>query len=164
MLQTSHNFQFWWEGTNKNNLQLACESRVIASSYYHITELCKLLVQWLLVKKGVDLVVTGQITCKALYSFCLITVTNAFNPLNPIVHFWLHHTAHCTEKIVCACYVCGSASAERVGLGEVGEVTHRVTCTWWLLCLAVKAPWLGPGGPILALAAWTGLENAILTL
>ena len=25
--------------------------------------------------------------------------------------------------------------------------------------LAVKAPWLGPGGPILALAAWTGLEN-----
>ena len=29
--------------------------------------------------------------------------------------------------------------------------------------MAVKAPWLGPGGPILALAAWTGLENATLT-
>ena len=56
----------------------------------------------------------------------------------------------------------GSASAERVGQGEVGGVTSRVTCTWWLLGLAVKAPWLGPGGPILALAAWTGLENATL--
>ena len=44
------------------------------------------------------------------------------------------------------------------------HVTHRVTCTWWLLGLAVKAPWLGPGGPIPALAAWTGLENATLTL
>ena len=50
----------------------------------------------------------------------------------------------------------GSASAERVGQGEVGQgevgqgevgqgevggVTRRVTCTWWLLGLAVnKAP------------------------
>ena len=39
---------------------------------------------------------------------------------------------------------------------------HGVTCTWWLLGLAVKAPWLGAGGPIPALAAWTGLENATL--
>ena len=22
------------------------------------------------------------------------------NPLNPIVHFWLHHTAHCAERVV----------------------------------------------------------------
>ena len=36
----------------------------------------------------------------------------------------------------------------------------RVTCTRWLLGLAVKAPWLGPGGPILALAARTSLENS----
>ena len=43
------------------------------------------------------------------------------------------------------------------GQGEVGGVIRRVTCTWWL-------PWLGPGGPIPALAAWTGLENANLTL
>ena len=69
------------------------------------------------------------------------------------MHFWLHHTAHCAS----------SASAERVGQGEVGRVTHRVTCTWWLLGLAVKVPWLGLGGPILAPAAWTGLENAIHT-
>ena len=57
----------------------------------------------------------------------------------------------------------GSASAERVGEGEMDGVTRRVTCTWWLLGLAVKEPWLGPGGPILALAAWTGLENGTLT-
>ena len=50
-----------------------------------------------------------------------------------------------------------SASAERVGQGEVGGVT----CKWWL---AVKAPWLGLGGLILALAAWTGLVNTTLTL
>ena len=74
----------------------------------------------------------------------------------PIVHFWLHHTAHCAEKIVSARYMHGSASAERVGQGEVGGFTCRVTCTWWLLGLAVKMPWLGSGGPILALAAWTG--------
>ena len=29
---------------------------------------------------------------------------------------------------------------------------------------AIKAPWLGPGGPILALATWTGLENPTFTL
>ena len=49
--------------------------------------------------------------------------------------------------------------SERVGQGVVGRVTRRVTCTWWLLGLAVKAPWLGPGGPILALAALTGLKK-----
>ena len=58
------------------------------------------------------------------------------NPLNPIVHFWLHHTAHSAEKIVSARLRAGSASAERVGQGEVGGVTGRVLCTWWLLGLA----------------------------
>ena len=28
------------------------------------------------------------------------TVTRKQNPLNPIVHFWLHNTVHCEEKIV----------------------------------------------------------------
>ena len=79
------------------------------------------------------------------------------------MHFWLHHTAHCAETIVSAHWYTGSVSAERVGQGEVGGVTHRVTYTWWLLGLAVKTPWLGPCGPILSLAAWTGLENATLT-
>ena len=69
------------------------------------------------------------------------------NPLNPIVHFWLHHTVH---------------SAERVGQGEMDGVTHSVTCTWWLLGLAFKEPWLGLDGSFLALAAWSGLENMTL--
>ena len=37
-----------------------------------------------------------------------------------------------------------------MGQGEVGGVTRRVTCRCWLLCLAVKVPWFGPGGPILS--------------
>ena len=61
-----------------------------------------------------------------------------FNPLNPIVHFWLHHTAHCAEKIVSARLRAGSASAERVGQGEVSGVTGRVLYTCWLLGLDLK--------------------------
>ena len=34
-----------------------------------------------------------------------------------------------------------------MGQGDEGRVTHRVTCTWWLLGLAIKGPWLGLGGP-----------------
>ena len=77
------------------------------------------------------------------------------NPLNPIVHFWLHHTAHCAEKIVSVHYTCGSASAERVGQGEMHMVAARLGC---------QSAMVGTGGPISALAAWTGLENATLTL
>ena len=40
----------------------------------------------------------------------------------------------------------------------------RVLCTWWLLGLALKRPWLVPGGQPNALTAWTGLENTTLTL
>ena len=58
----------------------------------------------------------------------------------------------------------GEVGQGEVGQGEVGGVICRVTCTWWLLGLAVKVPWLGLGGLIPALAAWTGLENATLTL
>ena len=36
------------------------------------------------------------------------------------MHFWLHDTAHCTERIVSARLHAGSASAERVGWGKVG--------------------------------------------
>ena len=88
------------------------------------------------------------------------------------MHFWLHHTAHCAEKIVSARLCAGSASAERVGQGEVGGVTRRCFATrlgfekvgtgratgprpdcmdrltkQWLLGLALKRPWLAPGGP-----------------
>ena len=68
---------------------------------------------------------------------------------------------HCAEKIVSVRLCAGSASAERVGEGEVGGVTGRVLCTWWLLGLALKRSWLAPGGPPHALTAWTGLENTI---
>ena len=50
------------------------------------------------------------------------------------------------------CLHAGSMSAERVRHGEVGGVTHSVLCTWQLLGLAVKGPWLAPGGLIVALA------------
>ena len=59
--------------------------------------------------------------------------------------------AHHAEKTVSVHYTRGSVWAERVGQGEVGGATCRVTCTWWLLGLAVKVPWLGlvscPGSP-----------------
>ena len=79
------------------------------------------------------------------------------------MHFWLYHNAHCVEKIVSARWWPGSALAERVGQGEVGGVTRRVLCTWQLLGLAVKEPWLAPSGSIPALVAHTGLENVSLT-
>ena len=69
-----------------------------------------------------------------------------------MVYFWLHHTVHCREKIS-ACLRAGSASAERVGQEEVGGVNRRVRCTWWLLGLAEKQSWLGPGESPLSLAA-----------
>ena len=49
-----------------------------------------------------------------------------------------------------------------MGQGEVGGVTRRVTCTWWLLGLAVKAPWLGPGGPMHMVAARLGCQSAMV--
>ena len=88
-----------------------------------------------------------------------MSLTFELNPLNPIVHFWLHHTAHCAEKIVSARLRTGSALAERVGQGEVGGVTGRVLCTWWLLGLALKRPWLVPGGPPHALTAMDRLRK-----
>ena len=47
--------------------------------------------------------------------------------------------------------------------GGTGGGGWRVLCTWQLLGLVVKGPWLAMGGPILGLAAWTGLENTTLT-
>ena len=44
-----------------------------------------------------------------------------FCPLNPIVHFWLYHT----YITLCTVQKGQSLRAERVGQGEVGEVTHR---------------------------------------
>ena len=43
------------------------------------------------------------------------------------------------------CALCRFCVRERVEWVEVGGVTCRVTCIWWLLGLAVKAPWLRLG-------------------
>ena len=50
------------------------------------------------------------------------------------------------------------------GGGGWGHVPRSKLCTWRVLGLAVKRPWLVLGGLILALAACMGLENATLTL
>ena len=77
------------------------------------------------------------------------------------MHFWLHYTAHCAEKIVSARLCVGSALAEGVEQGEMGGVTRRVLCTWWLLGLTVKRPWLGLGEPPPALTTWTSGETTL---
>jgi len=64
------------------------------------------------------------------------------------VHSWLNHTVHCAEK----------------GQGEVGGVTHRATCTWWLLGLAVKGPCMvGTGWATSRPDCMDRLENTTLT-
>ena len=69
------------------------------------------------------------------------------------MHFWLHHTAHCTEKIVYAHLHAGSASAERVGQrevgqGEVGGVTqgdmHMVAARLGCKSTMVGTRWANP--------------------
>ena len=57
-------------------------------------------------------------------------------------------------------------SAEKMGHGKAHDgVTCRVTYKWlWLLGFAMKGPWLGLDEPNPPPAAWTGIENAILTL
>ena len=113
---------------------------------------------------------------KAFTRHCLIIVTTepthecCFMSLHhhltyeTLLHIWLHHTVHCTEKTVSTRLRVGSASAEMMGQGDVGGVNCRVTCTWWLLGFALKKSWLGLGGPPIALTAWRGLQNTTLTL
>jgi len=48
------------------------------------------------------------------------------------------------------------------GKGRTGGGVTQL-CTWQLLGLAMKRPWLALIGPILVLAAWTGIENTTLT-
>ena len=57
------------------------------------------------------------------------------------MHFWLHHTAHCTEKIVSARLRAGSASAEAVGRG---------------------GGWGHPQGAVHMVAARLGFEKAMV--
>ena len=48
--------------------------------------------------------------------------------------------------------------------GVVGEVTHRVTCTWWLLWQVIEVAWLGLGGPVIALIAQKMLPSSCRSL
>ena len=72
----------------------------------------------------------------------ILDIFTAWNQANStklvIVHFWLHHTAHCAEMMVSMCLHVGRPSVDRVGQGEVAGVTCKVTCTWWLLGMALK--------------------------
>ena len=64
----------------------------------------------------------------------LWVLVSLINPFNPTVHFWLHHTAHCTEKIVSARYTrrfCVSWDRGRwVGhpQGDMHMVAARLSC------------------------------------
>ena len=63
------------------------------------------------------------------------------------MHFWLHHTVHCAEKIVSVRLRTGSASAERVGQGEVCGVTRYGAVHMVATRFGFERPWLAPGGP-----------------
>ena len=70
-----------------------------------------------------------------------------------VLYFSTLLTLGFTFQIISVCWRPGSASAEKVGQVEMGGITRRVLCTRQLLGLAVKGPWLAPGGPIRTLAA-----------
>ena len=52
------------------------------------------------------------------------------HPLNLIIHFWLHHTAHCAEKIVFPCWISkkGGDRGRWVGSGAVHRAVARFDC------------------------------------
>ena len=73
-------------------------------------------------------------------------------PFNPYSALLMSHCAlHRKDSSLCAL-------THRLCMSRKGGVTCKVLCTWQLLGLAAKGPWLAPGGPILDLAAWAGLE------
>ena len=65
-------------------------------------------------------------------------------------------TSHCAlrSKDSLCMIACGFYISRKGGAGEVGGVTRRVTCTWWLLGLAVRT-----SAPPLSLTAWTGYRK-----
>ena len=71
-----------------------------------------------------------NLTVDGTFCGCYNFMNSMINPLNPIVHFWLHHTVHCAEKIVPVRYArwfCVSRKGE-VGQGEVVGVTLHGGC------------------------------------
>ena len=73
----------------------------------------------------------------------------AKDPLTP-AYSALLITSYCTLRRkdgLCA-LVHGFCVSRKNGVGEGGGIFRRVLCTWQLLGLAVKGPWLAQGGPI----------------
>ena len=75
-------------------------------------------------------------------------------------------TSHCAlhRKIVSVHLRVGSVSAERVGQVEVGGVTHRVTCTWWLLGAGFEKAMVGTRSATSHPDCMDRLRNTTLTL
>ena len=42
--------------------------------------------------------VSSQMTHSLMHLYCIYLYVTLINPLTTTVHFWLHHTAHYTEK------------------------------------------------------------------
>ena len=100
---------------------------------------------------------------------CPCTIAVVVNPLPTSDAFW-------RRQILAACYQLaqsvlkiGSALAERVGQGEVGQgevsgSTALPDSAWWRLQLPVEKPWSMTGGPFVHFLAQMGVENAPFTL
>ena len=60
----------------------------------------------------------------------------------------------CYSHLSGGSFLAGKASWALSGCLPIESADHcRVLCTWQLLGLAAKGPWLAPGGPTLGLAA-----------
>ena len=97
-----------------------------------------------------------------MHCFILVALPQTENKANSIVKAVKAHVEYTNEVSMCS-YVChhsGSISYPfgyitlHCGQGKVGVVTCRVLCTWQLISLAVKGPWLALGGPILTLCSY----------
>ena len=77
-----------------------------------------------------------------------IFITHSFKPYSALLVIILRTTQK-RKSLHASAQVLHQQKGYRKGLTGGGR--WRVTCTWWLLGLAVKVPWLEPVGPILAL-------------
>ena len=97
-----------------------------------------------------------------VHCFILVALPQTENKANSIVKAVKAHVEYTNEVSMCsyACHHSGSISYPfgyitlHCGQGKVGVVTCSVLCTWRLISLAVKGPWLALGGPILTLRSY----------
>ena len=96
---------------------------------------------------------------------CLVSDTKneCIQPFN-LVHFWLHHTVHCVEKIVSACLRADSVSAGMVGQGEVGGVTRKGDLHMVDARLGCERVMAGTRWPTSRPECLTNLQNTTLAL